>query len=247
VTQIADVLAAIRWPGAVTDAGPRGAAIFDMDGVLVDSEPHHREAWHRLCAEEGVILGRAEVAERTLGRPVRDSLPALLGRTVGADEHDRLARRKTVLYDQVSGGSFREVRGVVAFVRGLADAGVRCGLATSAMPERVGPILDALGLVDPFRVRVTGKEVRRGKPDPEVYLTAAARLGVSPGACVVFEDAPVGIVAACLAGMSVVGVTTSCHADELRAAGAGMVVPDFAALTWREMARLRDGRHGRGT
>jgi HAD superfamily hydrolase (TIGR01509 family) len=217
-----------------------------MDGVLVDSEPHHREAWHRLCVEEGVSLARADVAERTLGRPVRDSLPALLGRSVAADELDRLVRRKAVLYEQVSGGTVREVRGAVAFVRALTDAGVSCGLATSAMPERVWPILDGLGLADRFRVRVTGKEVRRGKPDPEVYLTAAARLGVPPGACVVFEDAPVGIVAACLAGMSVVGITTSCRADELRAAGAYMIVPDFTALTWREVARPRDGRRGSG-
>jgi beta-phosphoglucomutase-like phosphatase (HAD superfamily) len=93
-------------------------------------------------------------------------------------------------------------------------------------------------VADQFRVRVTGHEVQRGKPDPEGYLTAAARLGVTPGACVVFEDAPVGIVAARLAGMSIVGVATSCRADELQAAGAQVVVSDFAGLTWGEVAAL---------
>ena len=68
-------------------------AIFDMDGVLVDSEPHHHAAWHRICLEQGVTLTVAEVAERTLGRPVRESLPTLLGRAHDADEHVRLVRR----------------------------------------------------------------------------------------------------------------------------------------------------------
>jgi beta-phosphoglucomutase len=214
------------------------AAIFDMDGVLVDSEPHHHAAWHRLCAEEGVTLTVAEVAERTLGRPVRESLPTLLGRALDLDEHERLVRRKAAIYQEVSGGTVREVRGAIAFVRSLADSRIRCGLATSAMPERVGPILEAFRLTELFGVQVTGRDVQRGKPDPEVYLTTAARLGVAPGACVVFEDAPVGIEAARRAGMRVVGVATTCHAERLQRAGAEVVVPDFARLTWKDIVPL---------
>jgi HAD superfamily hydrolase (TIGR01509 family) len=220
---------------AVTDAVARRAALFDMDGVLVDSEPHHHAAWHRLCLEEGIMLTLAEVAERTLGRPVRESLPTLLGRSIDTREHEQLVRRKAAIYEQVSGGATREVRGAVAFVHSLTDQGVLCGLATSAMPERVGPILDALRLADQFRVQVTGRDVQRGKPDPEVYLTAAARLGVAPGACVVFEDAPVGIIAARRAGMRVVGVATACPAEALRTVGAHAVVSDFARLVWQDV------------
>jgi len=224
--------------GTVTDTFRSQVAIFDMDGVLVDSEPHHHAAWHRLCLEEGVALTLAEVAERTLGRPVRESLPTLLGRALDADEHERLVRRKAAIYQQVSGGAVREVRGAVAFVRSLADSDVRCGLATSAMPERVGPILEALDLTELFRVQVTGRDVQRGKPDPEVYLTTAARLRVSPDACVVFEDAPVGIESARRAGMRVVGVATTCHAETLQAAGARVVVPDFARLRWKDVVSI---------
>lgn len=213
-------------------------AIFDMDGVLVDSEPHHHAAWHRICLEQGVTLTVAEVAERTLGRPVRESLPTLLGRSLDAAEHEQLVCRKAVIYEEVSGGTVREVRGAVAFVRSLADSGVRCGLATSAMPERVGPILEALQLAELLRVQVTGHDVRRGKPDPEVYLTTAARFGMAPGACVVFEDAPVGIEAARRAGMRVVGVATTCHAETLQAAGARLVVPDFAGLVWEDVVSI---------
>ena len=97
-------------------ADERRAAIFDMDGVLVDSEPYHHVAWHRLCREEGVILTLAQVAERTLGRPVRESLPALLGRPVDTDETERLIDRKAKLYEEASGGTVREVRGAITFV-----------------------------------------------------------------------------------------------------------------------------------
>lgn len=219
-------------------ADERRAAIFDMDGVLVDSEPHHHAAWHRICLEEGAILTLAQVAERTLGRPVRESLPTLLGRPLDPDEIEHLTRRKAAFYEEASGGKVREVHGAVAFVRSLTTLGVPCALATSALPYRVVPVLEALRLADQLQVQVTGHEVQRGKPDPEVYLKAAARLGVAPSACVVFEDAPVGILAARRAGMSVVGVATSCRADELREAGAQLVVPDFDGLTWGALTAL---------
>lgn len=219
-------------------SAPRGllAAIFDMDGVLIDSEPHHHVAWHRLCLEEGVILTPAQVAARTLGRPIRESLPVLLGRPVGVDEAARLIQRKAALYEEASGGTVPPVAGVVAFVRGLGDLGVARGLATSALTVRVEPALAAIGLDDQFTVRVTGDDVRQGKPDPEVYLTAAARLGVPPRACVVFEDAPVGIDAGRRAGMMVVGVATTCTVEDLRTAGAHRVIADFTRLTWEEAA-----------
>src|SRR5262249_43268797 len=98
--------------------------------------------------------------------------------------------------------------------------------------------LAALGLTEHFEVQVTGRDVRRGKPDPEVYLKTAARLHVVPGACVVFEDAPVGILAACLVGMPVVGLATTCPAEALQAAGAQIVVRDFVRLTWRDITSI---------
>jgi HAD superfamily hydrolase (TIGR01509 family) len=212
------------------------AAVFDLDGVLVDSERHHGTAWRRLCLEEGVSLTEAEVVRRTLGRPVRESLPELLGRPIAADEARRLIGRKAALYEEASIGRVAAVRGVVEFVRALGAAGVPRGLATSALPERVVATLMALGLTDAFPVRVTGLDVRLGKPDPEVYLTAAAALRLEPAACLAFEDSPVGAVAARRAGMRVIGVATTCSEDELRAAGVRLVIPDFVGATWEELA-----------
>lgn len=214
----------------------RQAAVFDMDGVLVNNARFHREAWRRLAREEGFDLTDPEFWRQAIGRPVEEAVPRILGRPVPPAEAIRLARRKTALYHELADGQAAAVPGVVEFVRALAAAGVPRALATSAVADSAARILESLGLATAFPVQVTAGQVRRGKPDPEVYLTAAAHLGVPPTACVVFEDAVVGVEAARRAGMAVVGLTTA-HADaELRAAGATWTAPDFTHLAWASLA-----------
>ncbi|HEY7602067.1 MAG TPA: HAD family phosphatase [Methylomirabilota bacterium] len=214
----------------------RRAAVFDMDGVLVDNKTFHREAWRRLAREESFALTDPEFWRHAIGRPVEEAVPRILGRPVPPDEAARLARRKTALYHELADGHAAPVPGVVEFIRALSAAGVPRALATSAVADSAARILEGLGLAAAFPVRVTAGQVRCGKPDPEVYLTAAAALGVPPAACVVFEDAVVGVEAARRAGMAVVGLTTA-HADaELRAAGAAWTAPDFTRLAWTALA-----------
>ena len=214
----------------------RRAALFDMDGVLVNNSRFHREAWRRLSREEGFALTDPEFWRHAIGRPVEEAVPRILGRAVPPAEAARLARRKTALYHELADGHAAPVPGVVEFVQALLAAGVPRALATSAVADSATRILEGLGLAAAFPVRVTAGQVRRGKPDPEVYLTAAAALGVPPAACVVFEDAVVGVEAARRAGMAVVGLTTA-HADaELRAAGATWTAPDFTHLAWTSLA-----------
>jgi HAD superfamily hydrolase (TIGR01509 family) len=207
-----------------------------MDGVLVDNKTFHREAWRRLAREESFALTDPEFWRHAIGRPVEEAVPRILGRPVPPDEAARLARRKTALYHELADGHAAPVPGVVEFIRALSAAGVPRALATSAVADSAARILEGLGLAAAFPVRVTAGQVRCGKPDPEVYLTAAAALGVPPAACVVFEDAVVGVEAARRAGMAVVGLTTA-HADaELRAAGAAWTAPDFTRLAWTALA-----------
>jgi beta-phosphoglucomutase family hydrolase len=216
-------------------AAARRAALFDMDGVLVNNALFHREAWRQLAREEGFALTDPEFWRHAIGRPVEEAVPRVFGRSMSPAEAARLARRKTALYHGLADGQAAPVPGVVDFVRALLTAGVPRALATSAVADSAARILDGLGLADAFPVRVTAGQVQRGKPDPEVYLTAAAALGVPPAACVVFEDAVVGVEAARRAGMTVVGLTTA-HVDtELRAAGAAWTAPDFTHLAWTSL------------
>ena len=214
----------------------RRVAVFDMDGVLVNNSRFHREAWRRLAREEGFALTDPEFWRLAIGRPVDEAVPRILGRLVTPEEAARLSQRKTALYHELADGHAEPVPGVVEFVRALAVAGVPRALATSAGADSAARILEGLGLAGAFTVQVTAGHVRRGKPDPEVYLTAAARLGVPPAACVVFEDAVVGVEAARRASMAVVGLTTA-HTDaELREAGAAWTAPDFTGLVWAALA-----------
>ncbi|MGH7265198.1 MAG: HAD family hydrolase, partial [Candidatus Rokuibacteriota bacterium] len=140
---------------------PARAAVFDLDGVVVDNARFHREAWRTLCREEGVDLTDPEFWRLTIGRPVPEALPRLLGRAVAAGELVRLARRRVALYHELSDGRAPAVPGVVDFVRALQAAGVPRALATSAVPESAAAILDALGIAEAFPVRVTAADVRR--------------------------------------------------------------------------------------
>ena len=210
---------------------PRGV-IFDMDGVLIDSGAHHREAWRALLEELGVTPAQPDYWRLTIGRPGDDAVPLLLGREVSWPEAKRLADKKRDHYLRLSHRGLPAVRGVAAFIDELEAREVPRAVATSASRFDVDRLLGRLGLRARFDVVVAAEDVRFGKPDPEVYLRAAAGLAVPPAECLVFEDSVVGVRAARSAGMRVIGVTTAHTEEELRAAGAARAIADFERLAW---------------
>jgi HAD superfamily hydrolase (TIGR01509 family) len=213
------------------DVIPRGA-IFDMDGVLVDSGAHHRAAWSALLAELGAPVSSPEFWRLTIGRPAHEAVGLLLGRDLDHEEAMELARRKRDFYRRLAGRGAVAVPGIPAFVAAVRGSGTPCAVATSASRRDARDVLQSLGLTRHFGAVVTAEDVTRGKPDPEVYVRAAAGLGVAPGDCLVFEDAVVGVQAARRAGMRVIGVTTAHTGPELDAAGAERTIADFAGLAW---------------
>ena len=208
------------------------AVIFDMDGVLVDSGAHHRQAWRVLLDELGVTPSQPDFWRLTIGRPSVEAVPLLLDRATSLPEARRLADRKQHHYRLLSREGSPPVRGVVVFVGDLVARGVPRAVATSASRVDAEPILERIGLRNRFDFLVTAEDVRRGKPDPEVYLRAARGLGQEPARCLVFEDALVGVRAARSAGMRVIGVSTAHTEIELCAAGAERAIGHFEGLTW---------------
>jgi HAD superfamily hydrolase (TIGR01509 family) len=207
------------------------AVIFDMDGVLVDSGAHHREAWIRMLGELGVAAPPG-FWRRTIGRPAVEAVPLLLGEPVGPAEARRLANRKHQHYVTLAARGMPAVPGVAAFVDMLRARAVPLAVATSARRSDAVELLGPLGLLDRFDAIVTAEDVTRGKPDPEVYLLAARRIDAEPESCLVFEDAIVGVHAARGAGMRVVGVATAYESADLLRAGAERVIATFEALSW---------------
>ncbi|MFG2085807.1 MULTISPECIES: HAD family hydrolase [unclassified Spirillospora] len=200
-----------------------GAAVFDLDGTLIDTEPRNRAMWSRLFDAHGVPRDEALIASFAgrRGLEVLGDLAHLFpGRTVEE------------LFEQVlSYGAMpgmppaAPVAGAVGLVRSLADAGVPLAVVTSGHRPYAEGLLDELGIRGLLDIVVTAGDVATGKPHPEGYLAAVRDLDVPPEETIGFEDAPAGVAAVKSAGMTCVGVITTQPAGAL--AGADHVVPDF--------------------
>ena len=205
------------------------AVLFDLDGVLVDSYGAHMRSWRRLAAEEGLPFSERDFA-RSFGRTSRESIATYWpGR---ASEAARLDARKEELFRAEIRERFPTMDGARELVAALHEAGFALAVASSAPPENVELALARLGVAACFGAVLTGRDVRRGKPDPQVFLRAAERLGAPPSRCVVVEDAPVGVEAAHRAGMKAVALLSTGRRREDFAA----VEPELLAASLRELS-----------
>jgi beta-phosphoglucomutase family hydrolase len=190
-------------------------AIFDWDGVIINSAAHHEASWERLASECAQKLPEDHF-KRGFGMKNEVIIPELLGWTSVPTEVRILSLRKEALYREiVKERGIEPLPGVREFLQTLKESEIPCAIASSTHRENIITTLDVLGLDDFFSFIVSGEDVQRGKPDPEVFLTAAGRLEVAPADAIVFEDALVGIAAAKAAGMRVVAVTTTEPKDKL--------------------------------
>ncbi len=189
--------------------------IFDWDGVIIDSSRQHEASWERLAAEERCALPAGHF-KAGFGKKNEWIIPELLGWAREPTEIHRLSLRKEALYrDIVVERGLEALPGVREFLEQLRDAGVPCCIGSSTHRENITTILRVLGFAGLFGGMVTAEDVTLGKPHPDVFLKAAAKIGRAPGCCVVFEDAFAGIEAARAGGMKVVGVATTHPAEEL--------------------------------
>lgn len=193
--------------------------IFDMDGVLLDSGPAHAESWRVLAAERGATIADEEFT-RHFGRPSRDIIRALFGSRLTVEQVTALDDRKEAIYRELIHDDLPVMPGALQAIERLSSAGLRLAVGSSGPIENIDLMLDRLGARSRFQATVNGKEVRNGKPDPEVFLLAASRLGLDPQRCVVIEDAPVGIEAAHRARMPAVALTGTHPRSALQAADA---------------------------
>jgi beta-phosphoglucomutase len=187
------------------------AAIFDLDGVIIDTAHYHYIAWKRLASEFGITLTH-ENNEMLKGVSRMRSLDIILSLgniELPQTQKDQLAEKKNKWFvEYIESIRPEEIfPGVIDLIRNLKKKNVKIGLASSS--KNAPRVIELLGIARDFDTLVDGTMITHSKPDPEIFLLAAHKLGVAPHECVVFEDAEAGVEAALAAGMKCVGVGSS--------------------------------------
>jgi len=183
------------------------AVLWDMDGTLIDSEDLHWIAWRNTLANEGIFITHGQFLS-SFGQRNDSILPRWLGAGATPERMERIANAKEEVYRRrVRRNGISPLPGVANWLHRLHQEGWLQAIASAAPRANVDAVLEALSATHIFQAIASAEDVHRGKPDPEVYLTAAARVGVPPEQCIVVEDALAGIEGARRAGMKCIGVS----------------------------------------
>jgi beta-phosphoglucomutase len=189
---------------------PLYAIIWDLDGVLIDSADYHFRAWREIMRDECKRDFSMDEFKRTFGMRNLEMLRNVFGEGINLDQVDHLSNVKEARYRElVRTEGLTLLPGVESWLSGAQSAGWRQAVASSAPRANVDAVMDASHIHKYFDAMIAAEDVSRGKPDPEVYLQAANRLGIGPARCIVIEDAPAGVQGAHQGGMHCIGVLTS--------------------------------------
>jgi len=187
------------------------AVLWDLDGTLIDSEEFHWIAWRDTLANRGISITREQFLS-SFGQRNDAIIPQWLGAAATPDRVAEVANAKEQLYrDLIRKNGIPPLPGVATWLRRLHEQGWFQVIASSAPRLNIDAVVDAVGAAQYFEGIVSAEEVQRGKPDPEVYLTAASRVDTPPARCIVVEDAAAGIEGARRAGMRSIGVSRHGH------------------------------------
>ena len=212
------------------------AAIFDMDGTLIDNTPYHFKSWQALVKKYGLVeLSKQTYYTEISGVPIMETLKGLFPDRDEAGLKE-LLKEKEEFYRDIYAPYLAPINGLENFLTDLKSAGVKMAMATSATVEDIDFILNKIPIRDDFEVIVNNSMVAKPKPNPDIFLKAAEKLNADPARCIVFEDSLAGIKAGKSAGMKVVAITTAHTADELHPVD--LVINDYAGLTSKTLSAL---------
>jgi len=188
--------------------------IFDMDGVIVDNAAWHLEAFAEFGKKHGLVQTKEDYV-KYFGNTNQTIMNSLFDTQLSDNKLVEYAEEKETIYRELYRPFIKPVDGLPAFLENAHNQGLSIALATSAPPENVDFTLNSTGLKKYFPTITDASMVKRGKPDPEIYLLTAEKLEVKPSECIVFEDSIAGIQSALSAGMRVIGVATTHKSEEL--------------------------------
>ena len=214
------------------------AVIFDMDGVICHTNPYHSMAFRQFFSTRDLAPTDEEFVQHMFGKSNSYILSHFLKRKIEGEELLQLEDEKESLFRQIYEPYIEPISGIVAFMSDLEKNGVKLGVATSAPKANLDLILSKVSIREKLGSILASENVKKHKPDPEVYLTSAMNLGVSPDQCVVFEDSFSGVTAGLNAGMRVVGVLSSHTKEELPPCN--LYVENYNELSFEKIKALFD-------
>jgi beta-phosphoglucomutase family hydrolase len=209
--------------------------IFDLDGVIVDTEPIHYESWVKLAKEIGVKM-KKQFFEDTFGQQSVAITRKLVGPKVNQKLVEQWADLKEIYYREMVKDKLQPLPGVIKLLKELNKNKFKLAIGSSGPPNNVDLTLNTLKIRDYFNVITTAADVLRGKPEPDVFLITAQKLNLKPQNCVVIEDAPVGITAAKRANMKVIALQTTYSKKDL--INASITVQDLRFITIDDILKL---------
>jgi beta-phosphoglucomutase len=223
--------------------GPSYAVIWDVDGTMVDTAELHFAAWQQLAAETGMRFSRADFLA-TFGRRNPDILHELFGEQFTDQQVAALGDRKEELYRAAAGQGIELLPGVRPLLEGLHAAAFKQAVGSSAPRANLDLILRLTQTERFFDALVSMEDTQRGKPDPQVFLTAAAKVSIPPGRCLVVEDAVAGVQAARAGGMYCIAVAFAGHHPiaRLQEAGADLVVKTLREVSADTVRQILVGK-----
>ncbi|MCX2742812.1 HAD family phosphatase [Mangrovivirga sp. M17] len=191
------------------------AVLFDMDGVMVDSNPYHRRAWPIYGKKIGLEINEELMEKHVYGHTNHDALENLFNKKLDKTLTNKLGEEKEAIYRDLIKADLKPVDGLIDFIKFLKEKDIKMAVASSAPRSNIDFILDSFNIRSAFKVIVDGNMVKSGKPNPEIFLKAAEMLGYSSAECLVIEDSLAGVEAGRRAGMPTAGITTTHSKEEL--------------------------------
>ena len=204
------------------------AAIFDLDGTLLDNNSFHLKSWVEYLKDMGRNISEEEFNANFNGRTNKDVIKYIFDHPMNEEEILKYSLEKEAVYRKIYKPFIQPVKGLIAFLEILKNKNISMAIATSGIQPNIDFMFENIPIKSYFDVVVNSSHITHGKPHPEIYLKAASLLNVNPGSCLVFEDAIVGIDSAKAADMKVVAVATTEPKENVH--GADFIIDDFTFL-----------------
>lgn len=211
------------------------ALLFDMDGVIADTNPTHKKIIKIFCDKHGISFTEDFLVKKVYGRTNKEWLPELFG-NISEKELNSYGDEKEKMFRDLYKEKLEPVRGLDQFLQQMKVKDVKMAVATSAPKENADFILSNLGIEHYFEAILDSSHVEKGKPHPQVYLKVSASINSDPDNCIVLEDSLAGVKAGLDAGCKVIGITTTHSKEEL--SNCHLVIDDFTDLDYEKLERL---------